>query len=110
MRKTAARTQSDGPYGYIDRNGRFAIPPQFDEADEFSDGLAHVRVGNKHGFIDHTGKLVFPLEFDEAYPLFDGIARVGFGEEHYDWAGKEGAREKIGYIDNTGKYIWKPTN
>jgi hypothetical protein len=106
----AARTEHSGPYGYIDRSGRFVIPPQFDEADEFRDGMAHVRAGNKHGFINRSGKFVFPLEFDEADSLRDGIARVEIGEDLYRGTVAQGTRQKIGYIDNTGKYIWKPTN
>jgi hypothetical protein len=105
-----ARSERNGPYGYVDLTGKFVIPPQFSQADKFSVGLAHVRVSDKHGFIDHTGKLILPLEFDEADSLMDGIAMVRLGADSDEWPGKEGAQAKIGYIDNKGKYIWKPTN
>jgi hypothetical protein len=34
-----------GKFGYIDHNGRIVIQPQFDDASEFSEGLAAVRLG-----------------------------------------------------------------
>lgn len=78
-------------------------------ADKFSDGLAHVRFINKHALIDHSGKLVVPLQFDEASSFLEGIAEVRLGENRYEKT-RLIERQKIGYIDNTGKYIWKPTN
>jgi len=38
-------------YGYIDKQGHFVVNPQFDEAGNFSEGMAAVRIGN-----DKTGK------------------------------------------------------
>ncbi|MBN1460634.1 MAG: WG repeat-containing protein, partial [Armatimonadetes bacterium] len=34
----------DGKWGYIDKTGTIRIQPQFDDARDFSDGLAAVRV------------------------------------------------------------------
>jgi hypothetical protein len=102
----AARAESNGRYGYMNRSGRFVVAPQFDEADEFADGLAHVRIANKHGFIDRSGRFIIPLKFDDVSPFFDGIAKVGL--EDYRPLSPE--RQKIGYIDNKGNYIWKPTD
>ncbi|HEY0003193.1 MAG TPA: WG repeat-containing protein [Pyrinomonadaceae bacterium] len=105
----AARDDPRGPYGYIDATGKFVIPPQFDQAEKFSQGLAHVRVVNKHGFIDHTGKFVFPLEFDAADDFFYGIAKVGVGD-YRRVRPRPFERQKIGYIDTRGNYIWRPTD
>jgi hypothetical protein len=104
----AARVEPHGPYGYIDQTGSFVIPPQYSQADKFAYGLAHVRVGDKHGLINRAGEFVLPLEFDDVSPFFDGIARVELGD-HRRGNVRSSEREKIGYIDSTGKYIWKPT-
>ena len=45
-------------YGYINKEGEFVIPPQYDSADDFEDGLARVRKGENWYFIDHTGKQI----------------------------------------------------
>ena len=39
--------QDGGKLGYIDRNGKVVINPQFDWAGEFSEGLANVGIGGK---------------------------------------------------------------
>ncbi|MFZ2949384.1 MAG: WG repeat-containing protein, partial [Desulfuromonadaceae bacterium] len=45
----------NGKYGYCDRGGTTVIPPQFDSASLFSEGLAAVHVNGKNGFIDANG-------------------------------------------------------
>jgi hypothetical protein len=48
-----------GRWGYVDKTGRFIIPPQFRKAHSFSHGLALVLVGDRIGYIDKTGKYVW---------------------------------------------------
>jgi hypothetical protein len=51
-----ARVVINGLYGYIDREGRLVIPPQFESARNFSEGRAEVRLANgTYGQIDKTG-------------------------------------------------------
>jgi len=38
-------------YGYIDKLGKEVVPPKFDEAQEFSEGLAAVKFGHKWGLL-----------------------------------------------------------
>lgn len=106
----SARAERDGLYGYVDESGKFVIAPQFHQAKIFSDGLAVVRLTNQHGYVDHSGTLVFALQFDDASNFVDGIAQVKIGEDRFGIDGRPGERQKIGYVDKTGKYIWKPTN
>lgn len=47
----------NGFWGFAE-NGRFVIPPLYDIAFDFSEGLALVRVSDVWHFIDHAGKVV----------------------------------------------------
>jgi hypothetical protein len=60
--------------GFVDSSGRFTIPPIYDEALPFSEGLAAVRVGEKWGFIDKNGRMAIEPRFEQAYYFFEGIA------------------------------------
>jgi len=122
----------NGKYGYIDSKGKIVIQPQFDEADEFSEGLAPVRVGDKWGYIDPTGRIVIKPQYGRVGEFSEGLAAVSVpgGKEGYmdraqriviqpqfdkAWPFVGGlARvkigDKVGYIDKKGNYIWKPTD
>ncbi len=45
-----------GKFGYINAKGTMAISPEFDEATNFRNGVAFVRVGNQSRTIDEKGK------------------------------------------------------
>ncbi len=49
----------------------------------------------KSGFIDKAGKLAILIHFPQARPFKSGIAQVILEDN------------KIGYIDRTGKFIWR---
>ena len=87
--------------GYVDKTGDIVIKAQFDQVHEFSEGLACVGVGPhltwKYGFIDRTGKMLIKPQFDYPAMFTDGIALVRMGGRALDF----------GYIDKTGKFIWK---
>ena len=53
-------------WGFIDTKGQYVINPQFDNAGEFSEGLAPVEIGGKYGFIDTKGQYVINPQFDNA--------------------------------------------
>ena len=70
---------------------KFEIPPRFDYADPFSDGVALVRVRENFFYIDKTGKVVIrPDKFDSYDRFSNGLAVVFKGK-------------KAGYIDKTGR-------
>jgi hypothetical protein len=75
--------------GYINRQNQVVIPTNFDEAYDFSEGLAGVKIKGKFGFIDQTGKLVIPAEYDEIHYFADGLVKVGKGESVF-YLNKEG--------------------
>ncbi len=49
-------------WGYIDREGKWVIAPEYDEIGDFSDGVAPVCKGEKWSFIDSEGKEVMDVE------------------------------------------------
>ncbi len=54
------------PLQYVPGMEFVVIPPQFEQADSFSGGLARVKVDQKWGYIDKNGKLAIAPQFDEA--------------------------------------------
>lgn len=84
----------DAKCGFIDEVGKLVAPVIYDDADEFSCGLAFVEKDGKVGFINPMGQTVIPHQFEETYGFEEGLAVV-----QLDIAGK------WGYIDLTGKMI-----
>jgi WG containing repeat len=102
-----------GRVGYIDKQGKLVIPPQYSYSSaqmthggastayfgsDFNDGLAKVCSGEllgsrKCGYIDRIGKVVIPLNFDEVAEKFsNGLAWVVI-------------KDRRGYIDKTGRIV-----
>lgn len=100
-------------YGYINTQGEIVIPPQFKQADDFSDDRAVVSFNYDtsqmkllflpspnftFGFIDKSGKLIIDPIYSEVYPFKSGVALV---REALNQKG-EG---KYKFIDKFGKPI-----
>lgn len=101
---------SKGKWGFMDQTGKLAIAAQFEDAENFSEGLAPVKIagevvwcpadesGNregytmKYGFIDKTGKLVIPAQFESAAPFSEGLAEIHNCDQSF-------------FIDKTGKTV-----
>jgi hypothetical protein len=86
-------------FGYIDTRGEWVIPPRFQYANDFSDGLAGVSLREDGwGFIDRTGKEVIPAKYAWVYGGFrHGVAEVAFDR-------------KRGYINKAGEWVWEPSD
>jgi hypothetical protein len=107
-----------GCYGYIDKAGKTVIEPQYPEAKEFHDGLAAVNLGSvfqgKWGFIDRAGKMVIKPQFTSVGSFQDGLAEVYVGTRTQSQSTGHGGFAVtmelgvFGYIDTTGRYVWKP--
>lgn len=83
-------------WGFVDKEGKVKINPQFFATGNFSDGkCAIVNADNKCGYIDKEGKIIINPQFDEGYDFENGTAVVKV----------EG---KAGLIDEVGKYIINP--
>jgi len=68
--------QDNGKTGYIDQQGKIVIPARFAAAQEFSEGLAAVRIGGYYGYIDKSGKTIISAQFDYATGFSHGLALV----------------------------------
>ncbi len=63
-------------WGYIDKEGKFVITPQFDGAGDFHEGLAAAKVDWARGYIDKGGAWVIAPQFQYAGDFTDGKALV----------------------------------
>ncbi|MGC4101322.1 WG repeat-containing protein [Ferruginibacter sp.] len=69
-------------YGYLDKQGKMAVPFSYDAAEPFSEGMAAVAKYDgmhelKWGFIDKKGKLLIPLMYsNKPGPFSNGLAKV----------------------------------
>jgi hypothetical protein len=91
-----------GKYGYADEKGAVAIKPQFEKAENFSEGLAAVKItdnsGAKWGFINTAGKVVIPATYKLKPGRFsDSLAAVRIGDDEFNY--------EMAYIDKTGKRV-----
>lgn len=94
---SVSKQNSAGYYkcGYINTDGKIVVPLKYDEAQDFSNGLACVSLNGKSGFINRNGKVVVPLIWDAADSFSEGLAVVEIND-------------KSGCIDITGKIVLAP--
>lgn len=67
FRDGLCRFRAEGKYGYVDTRCRTAIPPTFEDARSFANGVAAVKDGQgKWGYIDKEGNQIIPCQFESA--------------------------------------------
>ncbi len=87
--------------GFINTDGKMTIPATFDDATDFSEGMAvvvqydNVNKTPKYGFINKKGELVINYQFEHANNFKEGLALVINGSQ-------------VGYIGTDGKYVINP--
>jgi len=81
--------------GYIDSTGKVIIQPHFLSGEDFSEGLANVRLEGTYGYINATGEWAIAPQYDYAAPFSQGLAVV-----YLDGI--------AGCIDKKGVFIVKP--
>jgi hypothetical protein len=82
-------------YTYIDKNGKPISDSRFDDAEQFSEGLAAVRIGPAWGYIDKSGRMVIPPKYQSAGAFSEGLAPVQL-------------ELKTGFIDHSGRIVIPP--
>jgi hypothetical protein len=101
--------EQDKRWGFVNHSGDFVIPPQFDWASSFSEGLAPVLVENKYGFIDETGAVVIEPRYTDFGKFSEGLARVKVGggtvSHQVTSRAREIRNERWRYIDRFGNTI-----
>lgn len=85
----------DRKCGFVDASGKVIVKPEFEDADDFSDNLAPVKINGKFGYINPEGKFVIPPKFTSAGRFSSGLAAAVAGG-------------KCGYIDKKGKFVIPP--
>jgi WG containing repeat len=131
--QTQTIAQPSSPkFGFIDRSGKMVIPPQFESADRFSEGLAFVKTSNRFGYIDHQGKFALRSKFDPFQPFSDGLTPISLPKGRQAFIDKTGVvllrlpfegyagpfwqglaiardnRYRFGVIDKTGTFVVRP--
>ena len=86
---------NDGKWGFINFEGLEVIPPQFDVAEVFSDGLALVKFSGKWGYVDKEGKYAINPQFESGKEFSELFAAVK-------------SKGKWGFIDKKGDFIVRP--
>lgn len=70
--RDTVRTQ----WGYMDRQGQVVIAPQYEEAGDFHEGLARIKLNGKYGYVAPDGKVVIPPTFLAAGDFAEGLAPI----------------------------------
>jgi len=91
------RSGSTMMFGYIDQTGKLVIPPVFDSAAPFSEGVGAVRKCDQAFFIDKSGKTVISGSFTYASSFSGGLAQ-------FETLTRDGLQS--GYVDRAGKIVW----
>ncbi len=82
-------------YSFIDKEGKPVSNLRFDDAKDFSEGLAPVRIGHNWGYVDRNGQIAIEPQFENAELFSEGLAAV-----RHDG--------KVGFIDSSGSYVILP--
>ena len=88
---------SEGQYGAYNTKGKLIVAFKYDDMENYSSGLARVKVDGQYGYVDKTGKEVVPVKYDAAAETFnEGLAFVGT---------RDGWNYKYGYINTKGEEV-----
>lgn len=72
----ALAVDKQGRYGFLDASGAAAVPFLYENARDFSEGLAAVCLDGKWGYIDTQGNVIVPCVYDDAGRFNGGLAVI----------------------------------
>lgn len=89
----------NGKWGFIDKDGNMVIDYQYDDANNFSDGLVRVVKDNKYGFIDKNNNVIIEInrEYETYFTGMDFCEGLALTDEN----GKDI------YIDTKGEKVFE---
>lgn len=82
-------------YGYINLRGEVVIPPKYDHALEFKNGLARIELNGKFGYINQHSEIIINPMFELGLSYGCGCIPVK-------------AQDKWGVIDKQGNFVISP--
>lgn len=77
-------------WGYLSKRFRFHIDPTFEDARDFHDGIAAVKVDGKWGFIHAGGRWEIEPQFDDADDFDDAVGSNDFEDARHVRDKREG--------------------
>lgn len=81
--------------GYVNTRGEIAIPPMFDRAYMFRDGIAAVEVDSKYGLIDKHGIYIIKPEFETTSALCEEANNRGFQADYKTFSLMDFSRKRV---------------
>lgn len=93
---------SESKYGFTDETGNWVIPPIYDGAEHFSEGLAQVSCHGKYGFIKPDGSWAIQPIYDDIDGAFsEGLVVFAIPTKHP-------GTSKVGYLNRDGSIAIAP--
>ena len=96
------RLKKNNKYGFADTNGNIIAPFIYDEAEDFSEGLAHVGINSSEngliinsGYIDYNGENIIPFKYH-----FDHIKSWDYLRQSRFSEGKALVHPPLGWVDD----------
>ena len=80
---------------FVDTKGTFVIPPGFESARDFSEGVAAVRQQGRWGFVDKVGAFAIGTRFEQVHSFREGLAGVKIDG-------------KWGFVNSKGEIVIQP--
>lgn len=88
--ETDTTSSDEQLFGYIDYKGKLVIPLIYEDATEFSEGLAFVKNKEIRGFIDTNNNLVIKLENAAGNQFKEGLAIINNRQFYLGFINKKG--------------------
>lgn len=79
----AVCSSKNNKWGFISEKAELLIPFIYDEAHDFNEGLAAVRMNDKWGFVNPDGQMVIEPSYDEVFDFGESRAVVKLDEKYF---------------------------